>query len=248
MDMHFTTDGGLIVTASTDKTLGLWDLETGIRVKKIRGHTSFVNSCSVARRGPQLYCSGSDDGTVRLFDRRKREAVHTFQNTYQVTSVCFSDTAEHIFSGGIDNAVKAWDLRKMEFGYRMKGHSDTVTGLSLSPDGSYLLSNAMDNTLRVWDVRSFAPVNRCVKTLYGHHHSVDRNLLRCAWSPCGRRVSCGSGDRFVYVWDTASCSILYKLPGHTGAVNETAFHPEEPVLMSVGSDKKVYLGEIEPSH
>ena len=30
--------------------------------------------------------------------------------------------------------------------YRMRGHSDTVTGMQLSPDGSYLLSNAMDNT------------------------------------------------------------------------------------------------------
>lgn len=39
-----------------------------------------------------------------------------------------------------------WDLRKNDVLYRMKGHSDTVTGLQLSPDGSYLLSNAMDNT------------------------------------------------------------------------------------------------------
>ena len=30
--------------------------------------------------------------------------------------------------------------------YRMRGHSDTVTGMQLSPDGSYLLSNSMDNT------------------------------------------------------------------------------------------------------
>lgn len=36
-------------------------------------------------------------------------------------------------------------------------------------------------------------------------------------------------SRFVYVWDTTSRRILYKLPGHAGSVNEVAFHPEEPI-------------------
>jgi len=54
------------VTSSTDKTLGLWDVEVGVRIRKFRGHQSFVNSCNVARRGPQLLCSGSDDGTVKV--------------------------------------------------------------------------------------------------------------------------------------------------------------------------------------
>lgn len=36
-------------------------------------------------------------------------------------------------------------------------------------------------------------------------------------------------DRFVYIWDTTSRRILYKLPGHAGSVNEVAFHPEEPI-------------------
>ncbi len=35
--------------------------------------------------------------------------------------------------------------------------------------------------------------------------------------------------RFVYIWDTTSRRILYKLPGHAGSVNEVAFHPEEPI-------------------
>lgn len=35
--------------------------------------------------------------------------------------------------------------------------------------------------------------------------------------------------RFVYIWDTTSRRILYKLPGHAGSVNEVVFHPEEPV-------------------
>ncbi len=79
--------------------------------------------------------------------------------------MAFSDTAEMIFSGGIDNIIKGWDLRKLDVAMRLTGHTDTVTGLSLSPDGNFLLSNAMDNTLRVWDVRPYAPTERCTKVI-----------------------------------------------------------------------------------
>lgn len=46
--------------------------------------------------------------------------------------------------------VQVWDLRKNDILYRLRGHTDTVTGLQLSPDGSYLLSNSMDNTGQIY--------------------------------------------------------------------------------------------------
>ncbi|EMP29958.1 U5 small nuclear ribonucleoprotein 40 kDa protein [Chelonia mydas] len=83
---------------------------------------------------------------LELWDIRKKAAVQTFQNTYQVLAVTFNDTSDQIISGGIDNDIKVWDLRQNKLTYTMRGHADSVTGLSLSSEGSYLLSNAMDNT------------------------------------------------------------------------------------------------------
>jgi WD40 repeat protein len=79
-----------------------------------------------------------------------------------------------------------------------------VTGLALSPDGTRLLSNSMDSTLRVWDVRAFVPQQqfgdsgaglRCTAVLTGVHHGAEKQLLRAAWSPNQRYLSCGSADR-----------------------------------------------------
>ncbi|VDM22952.1 unnamed protein product [Hydatigera taeniaeformis] len=70
-------------------------------------------------------------------------------------------------------------------------------------------------------------------------------MLRCAWSPDGQYVTCGSGDRYVHVWDVKTRNLIYKLPGHSASVNETGFHPLEPILLSGGGDKKIFLGEIE---
>uniref|UniRef100_A0A8D2PL50 U5 small nuclear ribonucleoprotein 40 kDa protein n=1 Tax=Zosterops lateralis melanops TaxID=1220523 RepID=A0A8D2PL50_ZOSLA len=228
MELHYNTDGSMLFSASTDKTVAVWDSETGERVKRLKGHTSFVNSCYPARRGPQLVCTGSDDGTVKLWDIRKKAAVQTFQNTYQVLAVTFNDTSDQIISGGIDNDIKVWDLRQNKLTYTMRGHADSVTGLSLSSEGSYLLSNAMDNTGTVFD---FSPAHFSPgKFLIFHTKTIpsqlENHLGRELW------VFCPQQDlffRFVYVWDTTSRRILYKLPGHAGSVNELAFHPEEPI-------------------
>lgn len=83
--MALSSDGELLYSASSDKTVAIWDLNICQRVKKIRGHQNIVNSVDIARRGPQMIVSGSDDGTVRLWDRRQKAEVQNFQNTYQVS-------------------------------------------------------------------------------------------------------------------------------------------------------------------
>jgi Prp8 binding protein len=245
MEAHFNTAGEHLYTCSTDKMLSVWDIVTGTRIRKMRGHQNFVNSVRGARRGVETLVSGSDDGTIKLWDARRKHVVSSIENTYQITAVVLNDSSEQIISGGIDNDLKVWDIRKNELLYKLRGHTDTVTGLSLSPCGSYVLSNSMDNTVRMWDIRPYCPTDRCLKVFTGHQHNFEKNLLRCAWSPDGSQISAGSADRFVYVWDVNSRRILYKLPGHNGSINDVDFHPKEPIILSASSDKTLYMGELE---
>lgn len=94
-----------------------------------------------------------------------------------------------IYSGGLDNNINVWDLRKGEQSMTLAGHTDSVTGLCQNTEGTHLLSNAADNSLRTWDLRPFAPANRCEKIFTGHQHNYERNLLRCDWSADGSKVS-----------------------------------------------------------
>eukprot|EP00088_Acartia_fossae_P001565 TRINITY_DN1060_c0_g1_i1.p1 TRINITY_DN1060_c0_g1~~TRINITY_DN1060_c0_g1_i1.p1 ORF type:complete len:348 (-),score=60.46 TRINITY_DN1060_c0_g1_i1:445-1488(-) len=246
IQLCFSDDGDTIYTASTDKTVGLFDTMTGQRIKRLKGHTGIVNSVDVARDDRPLIVSGGDDCHVRVWDRRQRLPVHNLNNEYQVTAVTFTNDGKQVVSGGIDNDLKIWDLRTGSVETVMRGHSDTTTGMSLSPDGNYVLTNSMDQTARIWDVRPFCTGERCVKIFRGHAHNFEKNLLHCAWSPDGALISVGSSDRNVYVWNVASRKLIYKLPGHLGAVNDVDFHKIEPIILSVGSDKQIYLGEFEP--
>lgn len=105
-----------------------------------QGHTGVVNSCSISRTG-NLVASGSDDGFVKLWDPRVRRSVAEFMNQYQVTAVCLSRDDQQVMSGGIDNDIKVFDVRKLDIAYTMTGHKDTVTGeWGVGPTGGIPLS------------------------------------------------------------------------------------------------------------
>ncbi|KAI9305731.1 WD40-repeat-containing domain protein [Cunninghamella echinulata] len=247
MELHWSRDSSQIFSCSADKSVCVWDTNKGERIRRWKGHDLVVNSCQVARRGPEMVVSGSDDGFVKIWDPREKHVVQSLENKYQVTSVCYSDAGDMIYSGGIDNEIKVWDLRKKDVLYTLAGHLDTITGLALSPDGSYLLSNSMDNTVQMWDVKPFAPANRGMKVFEGAPHGFEKNLIRPAWSTDGTQIVCGSADRSVVIWEVSTAKILYKLPGHKGSVNEVDWHPKEPIVMSCSTDKSIYLGEVKPT-
>ena len=134
--------------------------------------------------------SGSDDLTVKLWDDRVRNYVSSYELDYQITSVAFSrgqiGASDYVYFGGLDNTIKAINLRKNEIEFALIGHTVTVTGISVSPDGKQLVSNSMDNTVKIWDLSPFVVGNddskRLIQTLYGVHHSFEKNLLRSSWN------------------------------------------------------------------
>lgn len=147
-DLRFNYDGSLLYTASVDKTLGVWDVSTGSRIKRLKGHTNFVNAVGETKSRPALVVSGSDDCQVKVWDIRQRYSTITLNSVYQVTAVSFGQNEEQVISAGVDNEIKVWDLRKAGVSLTLPGHKDTVTCIDLSPDGAYVLTNSMDNSLR----------------------------------------------------------------------------------------------------
>ncbi|KAG0138123.1 WD40-repeat-containing domain protein [Tuber indicum] len=246
LDLHWSRDSQIIFSASADTLLATWDVSTGGRIRRYVGHEDVVNAMDVTRRGPELMASGSDDGSIGIWDPRQKECIDYLETNFPVTAVAISEAGNELFSGGIDNDIKVWDLRKRSVAYTMRGHQDTVTSLSVSPDGQSILSNAMDSTVRTWDIRAFAPSNRLINTYEGAPSGIEKNLIRASWSPTGDKVGAGGGDGSVAVWEAETRKLLYKLPGHRGTVNDMRFSPNaaEPIIVSASSDKNILLGEL----
>ena len=62
-----------LVSASVDGSAALWDVETGVRVKRLRAHKGVVNAVAVG--DGEEFVTGGDDGQVLMWDRRGDEAA-----------------------------------------------------------------------------------------------------------------------------------------------------------------------------
>ena len=93
--------------------------------------------------GHTCFSRGRGGVHVQLWDLRAKRSAHTMSEDYQILAVAFGEAGDQIYTGGIENVIKVWDLRKVEVAMTLEGHTDTITGLRASPDGNHLLSNAM---------------------------------------------------------------------------------------------------------
>ena len=96
-------NGRMIVTASSDKTLILWDLPSGQRLHTMRGHLDFVNACGFSPDGLNIV-SGSTDRSLRIWDTASGQLLRTLDgHTQAITDCCFSPDSNLIISASRDN-------------------------------------------------------------------------------------------------------------------------------------------------
>ena len=70
-------DGRRAVSASEDKTLKVWDVETGSELRTLHGHTDRVYGVALARDSRRAF-SASRDRTLKVWDVETGEVIGTF--------------------------------------------------------------------------------------------------------------------------------------------------------------------------
>jgi WD40 repeat protein len=107
-DLAFSPNGMLIVTASEDRTLRVWNALTGKLLKTLSGHNDTVTSVAFSRDG-KLIASGSDDETVKVWDAKTFDELFTLPgHSSSVTNVDFSPDGKRLATSDRNGMVRVY--------------------------------------------------------------------------------------------------------------------------------------------
>jgi len=109
-DVTFSPAGNLFATASFDKTVKIWSLETGKELATVRGHTGKVLSVAFNAEGSQLLSAGNDN-TLRLWNVSSPGPRSILSKEAQVEELVLSADGKFLVYLSADKKVCIWDRR-----------------------------------------------------------------------------------------------------------------------------------------
>ena len=211
-------DGRLVASGFLYEGIKVWEVDSGVPLRSLRGHCASVNSIAFSPDSQSLV-SGSRDRTIKLWDVYAGRELRTMEakDCGEIRAVTFSPDGQWLASGSTDSIVRLWRAVTGQEVQPMEGHDGPVTSAVFSPDGLYIASGSMDRTLKLWEAGS----GREVKTFEGHIAGV----ASLAYSPDGRMLVSGGEDKMVRVWDVETAREIHTLEGHINDVTSVAFSP-----------------------
>jgi WD40 repeat protein len=207
-------DGRRAVSASDDRTLKAWDLETGRELRALEGHSVAANAVAITPDG-RLVVSGSSDHTVKVWDFESGRELWTLEgHSASVAAVAASGDGRRAVSASF-KTLKVWDLENGRELRTLTGHSNDVNAVAVSEDGRRAVSGSKDRTVKVWNLDT----GTNLRTLEGHSD----NIMAVALSADGRRAVSASFQT-LKVWDLENGRDLRTLsdPGWVNGVGMSA--------------------------
>ncbi|KAG6969560.1 hypothetical protein JG688_00005255 [Phytophthora aleatoria] len=243
--VRFSADGAHVATGSWSSLVKVWDATNANEVKVFRGHEDRVtgiawhpvNAFSEMTDGADsvCLCSGSADGTARLWSAARNEPLAVLQgHKARLGKVAFHPLGNYVGTTSFDHTWRLWDVATAQELLLQEGHYKEVYAIAFQKDGALAATGDLNGNGRVWDLRS----GKAILPLQGH----SKQILSMDFAANGVQLASGSDDRSVRIWDLRQQKCSYMIPAHSNLVSDVRFSPgSSELLLSASYDSSIKL-------
>jgi WD40 repeat protein len=236
----FSPDGKIVASASSDKTIRLWEIETGQMLRVLDQHRDSVTSIAFSPDGKTI-ASGSLDKTVAICDIKTGRVIRTLAgHSDEVNAVAFSPDGKTIASGSRDETINLWDATTGEVIHTIEVPGSEFRTVAFSRDGKILASGSSDKTVRLWQVSDA----HLIRALEGHSAAI-RSVAFGPPGEAGQLLASAGDDKVIKIWNAESGVLIRTLQGHLGIVTSTAFSQDGKLLFSSSQDKTIRVWDLQ---
>ncbi|KAG8963637.1 hypothetical protein FRC05_004571 [Tulasnella sp. 425] len=192
----FSANGSFLLSGASDKTLWVWDLESGGHYAIYIGH----RVKSIAILAEDRFVAVTAEQEIQLWDIAEgRLAYRVPAHNFEVVSLAIAKGGEVLISGGVEDEVKAWDVRTLP-GLGMcvepeREWSEHWGYPSPPPDVARSPTTSED------DQTGTSVLPDCLATLSTERRDQRFNVVSVAATKDGAWIVSGTQNRGVWIWN-----------------------------------------------
>ncbi|GAB9475386.1 hypothetical protein Gpo141_00012485 [Globisporangium polare] len=227
--LHF--QDSTLISGSYDKTVKIWDLQTGKCNHTLRGHTGWVSSLDSHER---LIASASWDSSINVWDLDSGVLLRTLMDSpaNPIYSLQWDRARNAFITGCRRFGVQLWDVESGQKIAHFVGHNAKNQVNIVKACNERIISGGSDHAVKIWDRRQQA----CTNTLVGHKGavmSVDYDH--------DQKVISGSYDSVIKLWDLRqTASPVSTFEGHSSAVFSLQMDATKMISGSADTTIKIF--------
>ncbi|GAB1868394.1 Groucho/TLE N-terminal Q-rich domain-containing protein [Camponotus japonicus] len=228
-------DGRTLIVGGEASQLSIWDLASP--TPRIKAElTSSAPACYALAISPdsKVCFSCCSDGNIAVWDLQNQTLVRQFQgHTDGASCIDISADGSKLWTGGLDNTVRSWDLRE---GRQLQQHDFTsqIFSLGYCPTGEWL-AVGMEN--------SNVEVLHATKSDKYQLHLHDSCVLSLRFASCGKWFVSTGKDNLLNAWRTPYGASIFQSK-ESSSVLSCDISADDKYIVTGSGDKKATVYEV----